>query len=71
MSSRPSQLLNVDGKLLFVTFGMHSGASLQKQYSDSFMPDIISSAMQPLRNAHAEEYQWFYYMSDAIPTMRL
>lgn len=71
MSSYPSQFLNVDGKLLFVTFGMHSGASLQKQYSASFIPDIISFAMQPLHNAYTEEYQWFYYMLNAIPTMRL
>lgn len=71
MSSYLSQFLNVDGKLLFVTFGMHSGASLQKQYSASFIPDIISFAMQPLHNAYTEEYQWFYYMLNAIPTMRL
>lgn len=71
MSSSPSQFLNIDGKLLFLTFGMRGVASPLKQYSGSFMPDIISFAMQPLHNAYADEYQWFYYMLNTIPTMQL
>lgn len=70
-SSCSSQYLSIDWNILFVTFGMHSGLSFQKQYSGSFMPYITSFAMQRLHNAYTEEYQWFYYMLNAILTMQL
>lgn len=35
------------------------------------MPYIISFAMQRLHNTYTEEYQWFYYMLNAILTMQL